>query len=109
VRRDVSEHPGPDPDLTPALLAGVRALDLEMLQQTAGLLVQREGKEGKDGMPSASRVRCAPASGSRGAPALGFTGKKQVGRRPKETTMWMSTSNTLNNGNQDLSATEQQF
>lgn len=40
VRRDVSENPGPDPDLTPALLAGVRALDLEMLQQTAVLFEQ---------------------------------------------------------------------
>jgi hypothetical protein len=40
IRRDVSENPGPDPDLTPALLAGVRELDLEMLQQTAALLQQ---------------------------------------------------------------------
>jgi hypothetical protein len=38
--RDVSENPGPDPDLTPALLAGVREIDLEMLQQTAALLQQ---------------------------------------------------------------------
>jgi hypothetical protein len=37
---------------------------------------------------------------------LGITGKKQVGRRPKETTMGMRTSNTLKNGNKDLSATE---
>jgi hypothetical protein len=37
---------------------------------------------------------------------FGVTGKKQVGRRSKETTMWMSTSNTLKNGNQDLAATE---
>jgi thiamine kinase-like enzyme len=37
VRRDVSENPGPDPDLTPALLAGVCEVDLERLQQTAGL------------------------------------------------------------------------
>jgi Phosphotransferase enzyme family len=40
VRRDVSETPGPDPDLTPALLAGVRALDLERLQQIAVLFEQ---------------------------------------------------------------------
>lgn len=40
VRRDVSENPGPDPDLTPALLSGVRELDLEMLQQTAVLFEQ---------------------------------------------------------------------
>jgi hypothetical protein len=41
IRRDVSAHPGPDPDLMPALLAGVRALDLERLQQTAVLFEQR--------------------------------------------------------------------
>ncbi len=40
IRRDVSENPGPDPDLTPALLAGVHALDLERLQQIAVLLAQ---------------------------------------------------------------------
>jgi Phosphotransferase enzyme family len=40
VRCDVSENPGPDPDLTPALLAGVHELDLERLQQTAVLFKQ---------------------------------------------------------------------
>jgi hypothetical protein len=40
VRRDVSENPGPDPDLTPALLAGVREFDLGRLQQTAVLFEQ---------------------------------------------------------------------
>ena len=40
VRRDVSEHPGPDPDLTPALLANVREFDLGRLQQTAMLFEQ---------------------------------------------------------------------
>lgn len=40
VRRDVSEHPGPDPDLTPALLSGMYELDLERLQQTAALFTQ---------------------------------------------------------------------
>ena len=41
IRRDVSENPGPDLELTPALLAGVRELDLERLQQTAVLFEQR--------------------------------------------------------------------
>lgn len=40
VRRDVSEHPGPDPDLTAALLSGVRDLNLERLQQSAVLFEQ---------------------------------------------------------------------
>jgi hypothetical protein len=38
VHRDVSDTPGPDPDLTPALLSGVHELDLERLQRTAALL-----------------------------------------------------------------------
>ena len=37
VRRDVSEHPGPDPDLTSALLSSVSDLSLERLRQTAVL------------------------------------------------------------------------
>jgi Ser/Thr protein kinase RdoA (MazF antagonist) len=40
VRRDVSENPGPDPDLTPELLAKVLEIDLETLQQTAMLFEQ---------------------------------------------------------------------
>ena len=40
VRRDVGEHPGPDPDLTPALLSGVHEIALEKLQYTAALFDQ---------------------------------------------------------------------
>ena len=37
VRRDVSDHPGHEPDLTSALLSSVHPLDLEVLKQTAAL------------------------------------------------------------------------
>ena len=40
VCRDVSETPGPDPDLTPALLSSVHTLDLEKFKQTAALFEQ---------------------------------------------------------------------
>ncbi|MCL5997532.1 MAG: phosphotransferase [Chloroflexi bacterium] len=40
VRRDLGEQPGPDPWLTPALLAGVHPFDLEELQHTAALFDQ---------------------------------------------------------------------
>ena len=40
MRRDVGTQPGPDADLTPALLDAVRELDLDSLRQTAGLLEQ---------------------------------------------------------------------
>jgi len=53
-----------------------------------------------------SRAMAIPDGGESSNTKFGFTGKKQVGRRPKETTMWMSTSNTLKNGNKDLSVTE---
>ena len=38
VRRDLSEHPGTDPELTPALLAAVPPLDRDTLEREATLL-----------------------------------------------------------------------
>lgn len=38
VRRDLSDEPGPDAELTPALLSHVRGLDLALLNATATLL-----------------------------------------------------------------------
>src|SRR5712691_315796 len=50
----------------------------------------RPSNKGMEPTPYSLRSCVASASGCGSCPAFGFAGKKQVGMRPKETTMWYS-------------------